>query len=222
MIINKFHNHFTYLFVKFFSVIFVLSCSFIFSWVLIGITGISFSVLNLILFACLIAFIFLFLAPIMGLQSKSLYKKISYKDNLTLLPNEKILSKSNLCLIKGFTLMGYSVFPRNVIVTNLRITFGFLNSLSFFYKGKMEEKMGFMNLWHSNIKKIPEIKNEVYNIKSNSGLMNFLGTNTKIKDISYGTNPKGDFIIIHPAGFPVYFKFNHPDAKLIYKSFNQN
>lgn len=150
-----------------------------------------------------------------------MYKNISYKNNLTLLPNEKRLSKSNLCLIKGITPIGYSVFPRNVVVTNLRITLGFLNTLSFFSKGKMEEKMGFMNLWNPSIKKIPDIKNDVYNLKSNSGLMNFLGANTKIKDISYGTNSKGDFIIIRPVGFPVYFKFNHPDAKLIYNSFNQ-
>lgn len=222
MIIKRFHNHFAYLFVKFISVILVLLFSFIFSWIFIQIIGIHFSVLNLILFASLIAFIFLFLAPLIGLQSKGLYKNISNKNNLTLLPNEKILSKSNLCLIKGITPMGYSVFPRTVIITNLRITLGFLNTLSFFSKGKMEEKMGFMNLWNPSIKKIPEVKSQVSGFKSNSGLMNFLGANTKIKDIAYGKNSKGDFVIIKPVGYPAYIKFNHPDAKLIYNSFNQN
>ena len=172
--------------------------------------------------AFVITFVFIifpFLGLLLGLQSKGLYKSISNKNNLTLLPNEKILSKSRLCLIKGISSMSYSIFPRTVIVTNLRITLGFLNTLSFFSKGKMEEKMGFMNLWNSNIKKIPEVKSEVSGFKSNSGLMNFLGANTKIKDIAYGTNSKGDFIIVRIAGDLVYFKFNHPDAKLIYKSF---
>jgi hypothetical protein len=219
MIINKFHKHATYIFVRIITVIFILFCSFIFSWVFIGITKIDFSIFNFIFIAFIIAFLFLFFPYLTNRASTSLYKKISSQDNLNLLPNEKILSKSTFSMITGIMPLGYSAFPRNIIVTNFRISLGFLNTIPFLYKGKMEEKMGFMNLWNPNIKKIPEIKNEVYGIKSNSGLMNFLGSNTKIKDISYGTNSRGDFIIIHPEKYLVYLKFNHPDAKLIYNSF---
>jgi len=219
MIIKKFHKPFNYAFIKILSIILVLIFSFIFSLVFIAIFEINFNILNIILFASLITFVFLFFPYFSKNKWKSFYEKTTFQENLDFLPNEKIISKSKVCLIKSIFPFGYSLFPRRIIVTNFRIAFGFLNTLSLFHKGTFEEKMGFMNLWIKGIKKIPDTKSELYGIKSNSGFMKFLGSNPKIKDIAYGKNNKGEFIIIKPKNFPVYMKFNHPEAKLIYNSF---
>lgn len=156
--------------------------------------------------------------------NKSLIKnikndKILSKDEFFLVKGEQIYVEKFPCLIKRFSI-GSSVMARNVVVTNYRITIGFLNSLSILSKKrKMEEIMGLLNIWHPKISEIPKLK-----IKDSlKKLHDAIGGSTKIKDISYGKDSQGSFFIIHPKYLiPHYYKIYHPKSKEIYLYFKEN
>ena len=230
MIEKQFQNPLTYHLIKASSIIFgaIILSVFIVSGILaiFGLTNVfGFTVENyreaLMILPFVLLLIHIILSLTFGIRNKraiSLYKNMDLISHpMDLIPGEKIVIPKTPCLIKAISIASLTRFPRHIIVTNFRITIGFLNSLSLFSKRKMEERLGLMNFWHPSIEKIPETP-------SQKGLLgafgNMLGANTTIKDVAYGSDSGGPFVIILQKGFPTYHILYHQEARSIYDSFS--
>lgn len=122
-----------------------------------------------------------------------------------LVPDEKILFPITQVLIYKTRFLGYTMFPRDVIITNKRILIGVLNSVLF------EENFGEFNLWHKNY----SISDSTPSTKE---LTNLLGGNVNIKDIILDKNKKYVEIQVEFI-FDTKIKIHHPNASEIYKIF---
>jgi hypothetical protein len=232
MIKKQFHNPAAYYLIKtcstlvvtlIFSVFFYFGILVIFSFTnVFGLNGESYKEALMVLPVLILSYHVIAYLTLGSRNNKAFSKTMdrvifSPRNQIELILNEKILMEESPCIIEGTSITSSSRFPRHIIVTNFRIIIGFLNSIPLLFKGKMEEKMGFMNLWQPGIGKIPDIR-------TNNGFLDamgkILGANTRIVDMAYGVNRGGKFVIVRPRFWiPMYFTFYHPKADLIYDSF---
>lgn len=122
-----------------------------------------------------------------------------------LIPEEKILFPITPVLIHKSRFLGYTMFSRDVIITNKRILIGVLNSVLF------EENFGEFNLWHKNY----SISDSTPSAKE---LTNLLGGNVNIKNITLDKDKKYVEVQVEFI-FDTKIKIYHPNASEIYGIF---
>lgn len=218
MILKRFQNNKPYIITKILSTIFLIILLFIFSNILNFLLD---NPLNNHTQSIIILYIALIIISItyfyvMKTKTKNVLNNIKKENKIELYNTEKILINQTPCLIIGTSLTSKNILPRNITITNKRIVIGIINTASLIYKGRITEHEGVMNLWHKNIKEIPEPKNYIISKE----LTKFSKANTHIQDIALGQNGKDKFIIIKPKIiYPMFIKIYHPDSEKIYNYF---
>lgn len=122
---------------------------------------------------------------------------------------EKIILPMTEAYVIGKSVASYSEYPREVIVTNMRILIGLYANLLFYRRVTFGE----FNFWHKDAKNIP------------STAANLLGANEKIKNIEYGRDKeRGGYVKLVPGKFSAIgysFKIYHPQAKKVFDIFSK-
>jgi hypothetical protein len=151
--------------------------------------------------------------------SRFIKAKNSTHAELDLIPDEKVMIEQKLCVIKTISVASQGIIVRNVVVTNFRITIGFLNSLTLFTKSVEDEKLSLVNIWHPNAENISQKNPDKDLIDS---LAKILGADSKIIDIAYGTDNFGEYVMVRIDLYLSYWKIYHPQANHIYAIFSKN
>jgi len=120
---------------------------------------------------------------------------------LELASGEKITYPVSAAYIKMSGFVGYSVMPRDIIITNKRVAVGF-DILG------IREVFGEMNLWQPSLKEIPKMKKE-------NGEISILFGNSVVKEAVLSKDGKAARITTPRAGINVLIEIFHPKAKEI-------
>lgn len=197
MIINRFEKHSTYIIIKILTIILAMAIL-----VFLIILAVNINLPPLVIPSIILCAILYFIMPlsVRNLFIKFIDKKISASD-LKLIEGEKILFDKLICPISSYA-FGISFEPVNIIITNFRISMITQSVFTLIDRGKNIPKI--TSFW--NLGKVPQNYDVLFNIS--------------IKDIAYGVNNKGEFIIVrYDFMYPRYCKIIHPNAHQIYDNF---
>ena len=120
---------------------------------------------------------------------------------LELAPGEKITCPMSAAYIRMSRFGGYSVMPRDIIITNMRVAMGF----DFF---GIREVFGEMNLWQPSLKAIPKTKQRYADILGTFG-------NAVMKGAVLSKDGKAARITASQAGMDTLIEIFHPKAREI-------
>jgi len=120
---------------------------------------------------------------------------------LDLAPGEEVIHPISAAYIRISGLAGYSVMPRDIIITNMRVAIGF----DIF---GIREVFGEMNLWQPSLKTIPHIK------KRNAEPLNLFG-DAVVKEAVLSKDCKAALITASQAKINILLEIFHPKAREI-------
>jgi hypothetical protein len=131
--------------------------------------------------------------------------------NYSLLPGEKVLFKLTPCYIETFSPMSFSFYPRDIIITNLRVLVGFTSSFLIMQTETFQD----FNLWKPSLKKAPKYKGFLGPVGS------VLGGNMVLSKVSLGKHPKlGDYVNLQAKYVGnVEVHIFHPESKKVVTEF---
>lgn len=143
----------------------------------------------------------LFLDTFNGFSSNERFRKnLKVSSSFELIPDEQIIFPMETCTIMMAGPVGFSIFTRDVIVTNRRILLGVLMSVM----GPLWRRETFMSLWHPQIRELCEKRS----IQVPSG--------TKIERVELGKDKMGKKFVKFRIPAIIFLKTNvriyHPKA----------
>jgi len=136
------------------------------------------------------------------------WSKLQVDPSFELVKGEKVIFPMTTCYVRMKSAYTWKYYARDVIVTNKRILLGFLTSLLLVNK----ETFGQANFWSPGLKKVP----------ISSPMTGFLGGNSRIREISYGSEdgiPFLRFEVDYPL--PNSITIYHPRSAEIYALFQR-